>query len=84
MGLTAMPYSLPANMLMEIDKANITYANEVRDRFELLGETIDSSTEWHLQEDLAESSDRNFFEHVRTTDLVLVSQSIHERLPSLQ
>ena len=80
----SMVHYLPAEFYEKLNDSNLARAEKIKNTFELAMKAHNMPSEWMLHRGLGTGGTRNLIDHVRTSDLVIVSQNSKERMPWLQ
>ena len=80
----SLVHYLPADIYEKLNDSNLARAEKIKSTFELAMEALNMQSEWILHRGLGTGGTRNLIDHVRTSDLVVVSQNSKERMPWLQ
>ena len=80
----SLVHYLPADIYEKLNESNLVRAEKIKSTFERAIKSSNMPGEWVLHRGLGTGSTKNLIDHVRISDLVLVSQTTKERMPWLQ
>lgn len=80
----SLVHYLPADIYEKLNDSNLARATKIQKTFEQAMNLLNMPSEWVLHRGLGTGGTRNLIDHVRTSDLVIVSQNSKEKMPWLQ
>jgi nucleotide-binding universal stress UspA family protein len=81
---TSLVHYLPPDVFEKLNDSNLARAEKIKSTFERVMNALNMASEWVLHRGLGTGGTRNLIDHVRTSDLVIVSQNSQEKMPWLQ
>jgi len=80
----SLVHYLPVDIYQKLNDVNLARAKKIESNFEQAMKALNMQGEWVLHQGPGTGGTRNLIDHVRTSDLVILSQNSQEKTPWLQ